>query len=156
MDSGRSERVLDDERQERRRQKARLEDTPPVLVSDPTLAPVTDRLDDRDADMACLLLHGVDHRLDALADDYGFNLGHSITSLRRSRKTTSRQTPSSFPIRSRTPTSRNPERLSSARLASFSEKTPVSSVQIPVASVPATSRSSKAVPTPRPRAASAT
>src|SRR5439155_23024104 len=129
---------------------------PPVLGRYAALAPVARWLDDGDAGRGRTLLEGFEHRLDSFSDDYGFPFGHSITSLRRSRKTTSRQTPSSCPIRSRTPTSRKPERLSSARLASFSEKTPVSSVQIPVASVPATSRSSKAVPTPRPRAASAT
>src|SRR5215471_8368075 len=42
--------VLDDEGQVRLGQKARLEDTAPVLVGDAALAPVPDRLDHGDAD----------------------------------------------------------------------------------------------------------
>src|SRR5271154_6743180 len=50
---------------------------------------------------------------------------HEMEGLRRSRKTTSRQTPRSCPIRSRTPTTRKPTRSWSRRLASFSGKMPV-------------------------------
>src|SRR5437764_6225680 len=152
FDHSRRDLVVDDEREQCLRQEARFEDTPPVLVRDAALASVTDRLDHRDADVACLLLDGVDHGFDALADDYGFDLDHSITSLRRSRKMTSRQLPSSCPIRSRMPTSRKPKRFRSARLGSFSGKTPVSSVQMPACSVLSIRRSSSAAPMPRPRA----
>src|SRR6266545_4601098 len=60
------ELVLDDEREQRLREEARLEDAPPVLVGDPALAAVADRFDDRHADVAGLGLDGVDHGLDAL------------------------------------------------------------------------------------------
>src|SRR5919204_2897631 len=52
VDDGMREVVLDDERQQRLRQEPRLEDAPPVLVRDPALPAVSDRLDDRDADVA--------------------------------------------------------------------------------------------------------
>ena len=128
---GLRERVLDDEGQERLRQEARLEDAPAVLVRDPALASVPDRLDDGHADVAGLLLDRVDHDLDALPQDDRFDLRHEITSLRRSTRTVSRQMPCRRPIRSRLPTSRKPKRRSSRRLASFSGKTLVCSVQIP-------------------------
>src|SRR5438067_2991578 len=148
--------VVDDEREQRLRQEARFEDTPPVLVRDAALASVTDRLDHRDADVACLLLDGVDHGLDALADDYGLHLDHSVTSLRRSNSNVSRHRPSSCAIRSRRPTTRNPALSSSRRLASFSRKTLVCSVQIPAASDSRTNSARSAVPTPWPRACFAT
>ena len=75
--------VVDDERQHRLRQEARLEHAPAVLVRDPTLTAVTDRLDDGHAHMPRLLLDRVDHRLDALADDDGLDLGHPILLDRR-------------------------------------------------------------------------
>jgi hypothetical protein len=70
------ERVLDDEGEERLRQEARLERATAVLVRDAALAPVPDRLDDRHADMAGLLLDGVDHRLDPLPHDHRLDLDH--------------------------------------------------------------------------------
>ena len=72
--------VLDDEDQQRLRQEARLEDAPAVLVRDPALPAVADRLDHRHADVPGRVLDRVDHRLDALADDDGLDLDHSITS----------------------------------------------------------------------------
>ena len=68
--------VADDERQVRLRQEARLEHAPAVLVRDPALAAVADRLDHRHADVARLLLDRVDHRLDALADHDRLDLDH--------------------------------------------------------------------------------
>src|SRR5215208_1001523 len=76
------------------------------------------------------------------------------TSLRRSSRTTSRQTPCRRPIRSWVPTTRKPKRRSSARLAAFSGKTPVCSVQIPARSELAISAASSSRPTPWPRASS--
>src|SRR4029450_4942173 len=84
------------------------------------------------------------------ADDYNFDLGHSITSLRRSRKRTSRHTPSSWASRSRRPTTRKPQRRWSATLAAFSGKPPVWIVQMPDCSASATSCSRSALPIPRP------
>ena len=90
--------VLDDEDQQRLRQEARLEDASPVLVRDPALPAVADRLDHRHADVPGRLLDGVDHRLDALADHHGLDLDHVITSLRRSIRTVSRHRPSRLAI----------------------------------------------------------
>src|SRR5690606_27809976 len=78
------------------------------------------------------------------------------TALRRSTTTTSRQTPFISPIRSRSPTSRNPCLRTSARLAVFSGKMPPWSVQKPRRSDSAITAASSAEPTPRPRASSAT
>src|SRR6185503_20084372 len=89
----RRELVRDDEGEQRLGQEAGLEHPPPVLVRDPALAPVADRLDDRHAHVAGLLLDRVDHRLHALAQDDRLYLLHVTTSLRRSTRTTSRQTP---------------------------------------------------------------
>ena len=114
--------VLDDEDQQRLRQEARLEDAPAVLVRDPALPAVADRLDHRHAHVPGRVLDRVDHRLDALADDDGLDLDHSITSLRRSIRTVSRQRPSRLAIRLRTPTTRKPTRWCSFRDASFSGK----------------------------------
>ena len=125
------DRVLDDEREERLRQEARLEHAAAVLVRHAALASVADRLDHGHAHVAGLRLDRVDHRLDPLADHDRLDLRHVITSLRRSRTTTSLQTPSSFPSRSCVPTTRKPHFSCSARLASFSGKTPVWIVQIP-------------------------
>ena len=126
--------VVDDEDEQRLRQEARLEHAPAVLVRDAALAPVPDRLDHRDADVARLLLDGVDHGLDPLADDNCLDLRHPTTSDRRSSNNTSRQTPFSSPMRSRTPTSRKPQPRWRRRLALFSGKIPACSVQIPAAS----------------------
>src|SRR5437762_5076061 len=60
--------------------------------------------------MAGLLLDRVDHNLDPLAQDDRLHLGHVTTSLRRSSKTTSRQTPCNRPIRSWVPSTRKPNR----------------------------------------------
>ena len=116
--------VVDDEDQQRLRQEARLEDAPAVLVRDAALAPVPDRLDHRDADVARLFLDGVDHRLDPLADHDCLDLRHPTTSDRRSSNNTSRHTPFSSPRRSRTPTSRKPQPRCSRTLALFSGKIP--------------------------------
>ena len=62
----------------------------------------------------------------------------------------------SWPIRSRTPTSRKPSERCSARLASFSRKIPACSVQRPPSRALSISAASSARPTPRPRARSAT
>ena len=75
---------------------------------------------------------------------------------RRSRRTVSRQTPSSCAIRSRRPTTRNPTRSCSAMLAPFSGKTLVWIVQIPAPSALSIRASISARPTPCPRAPSAT
>src|SRR5262249_45376773 len=117
---------------------------------------VTDRLDHGHADVAGRMLDRVDDRLDALADHYRFDLDHVITSLRRSRNTVSRQTPSRFAIRSRVPTTRKPHFWCNARLARFSGKIDVWTVQIRDASAPAISASSSARPMPRPCASRAT
>src|SRR5207249_1304479 len=110
-------------RQERLRQEPRLEDAPAVLVRDPALAAVPDRLDDGHADVPGLLLDGVDHDLDALAEDHRLDLDHQpTTSLRRSRNVTSRHIPCIRPIRSRVPTTRKPKRCKSRMLGSFSGK----------------------------------
>ena len=61
--------VAHDEGQVRLRQEPRLEDAAPVLVRDASLAAVADRLDHGDADVAGVLLDGVHHGLDAVADD---------------------------------------------------------------------------------------
>src|SRR3954453_11289780 len=74
-DAGR-EAVLDDERQERLRQEPRLEHAAAVLVRDPALPSVTDRFDDRHADVARRLLHRVDHGLDPLPDHDCLDLDH--------------------------------------------------------------------------------
>src|SRR4051794_33764664 len=68
--------VVDDERQVRLGQEPRLEDAAPVLVRDPALAPVTDRLHDRHAHVPGRLLHRVDHGLDSLPDDDRLHLDH--------------------------------------------------------------------------------
>ena len=68
----------------------------------------------------------------------------------------SRHTPSSSAIRSRRPTTLNPARACSARLAVFSGKTLVWIVQIPAAAAASTSARMSAVPTPSPRASEAT
>ena len=87
-------------------------------MRDPSLPAVTDRFDDGDADVAGLVLDGVDDRLDPLADDNGLDFDHS----RFSSKIVSRQMPSRFAMRSRTPTTRNPHRSCSASDARFSGK----------------------------------
>src|SRR6266516_98116 len=76
--------IGDDEDELRLRQKARFEDPAPVLVRDAALAPVTDRLDHRHADVSGCLLDRVDHRLDALPDDDCLDLvhGYAATSSR--------------------------------------------------------------------------
>ena len=68
--------VLDDERHERLRQEARLEDAAPVLVRDALLATVADGLDHGDADVPGRGLDGLHHRLDAVSDDDRFNFHH--------------------------------------------------------------------------------
>ena len=75
------ERVVDDEGEERLRQEPRLERAAPVLVRHSALAPVPDRLDDRDPDVAGLLLDGVDHRLDPLPHDHRLDLDQRVPSL---------------------------------------------------------------------------
>src|SRR5689334_1946240 len=55
--------VVDDEREHRLGQEARLEDAAPVLVGDAALPSVADRLDDRHADVAGLHLDRVDDGL---------------------------------------------------------------------------------------------
>src|SRR5579884_569664 len=79
----RSRRVLvrDDERQERLRQEARLEDAPPVLVRDAALLAVADGLDHGDPHVPRGLLDRVDHRLDPLADHDRLHLHHPRSSL---------------------------------------------------------------------------
>ena len=77
-------------------------------------------------------------------------------SMRSSRKSVSRQTPSSWAIRSRRPTILNPARSCSARLAVFSGKMLVWIVQIPAAAPASTRARMSWVPTPRPRADDAT
>src|SRR5207245_1169560 len=74
------DRVLDDEGEERLRQEARLERAAAVLVGDTALEPVPDRLDDRDADVPGLLLHGVDDGLDPLPHDHRLDLDHPTLS----------------------------------------------------------------------------
>src|SRR5437868_5521807 len=81
-------------------------------------SPVPDRLDDGDANMTRLVLDRVDHCLDAFADHDGLDLDHS----RFSRKIVSRQMPSRFAMRSRTPTTRKPHRSCSASDVWFSGK----------------------------------
>ena len=71
---------------------------------------------------------------------------------RRSRKSVSRQTPSSWAMRSRRPTTRKPARSWRATLAVFSGKTLVWIVQMPGVGPRRRARSISAVPTPRPRA----
>src|SRR5581483_9440562 len=66
--------VGDDEDQQRLGEEARLEDAAAVLVRDPALTAVADRLDDRDADVPGLLLDRVDHGLDSFTDDDCFDL----------------------------------------------------------------------------------
>src|SRR5437763_395004 len=144
--------VLDDEEQQRLRQEARLEDAPAVLVRDPALPAVADRLDDRHAHMPGRFLDGIDHRLDALADDDRLDLDHTITSLRRSIRTLSRQRPSRLAIRLRTPTTRKPTRSCSFRAASFSGKIDVWSYENPARSLFALSASISERPLPLPRA----
>jgi hypothetical protein len=51
-------------------------DAAAVLVRDAALAPVPDRLDDRHADVAGLLLDRVDHGLDPLPHDHRLDLDH--------------------------------------------------------------------------------
>src|SRR5205085_8127751 len=75
---------------------------------------------------------------------------------RRSSKRVSRHTPRRVAIRSRTPTTRKPQRRWRARLARFSGKIEVWIVQTPAASAAATSSSSSARPTPQPRDPAAT
>src|SRR5262249_44669302 len=128
------------------RQETRLEDAPPVLVGDPTLAAVADRLDHRDADVTGLL-DRVDHGLDPFTDHDRLHLDPAQGPLLSSR-TVSRQTPSSVPIRSRLPTTRKPQRSCKAMLATFSEKIDAWIVQKPASSASARSRPSSAVPTP--------
>src|SRR5207253_2029268 len=83
----------------------RLEHATPVLMRNPALAAVTNRLDDGHADVARLLLDGVDHRLDTFADYDSFDFDHVIRGLRRSSRKVSRHRPSRLPIRSRKPAS---------------------------------------------------
>ena len=64
-----------------------------TLTSACTLPAVPDRFDNRDADVARLLLDRVDDGLDALADHDCLHLDHQPSSDRRSMRTTSRQTP---------------------------------------------------------------
>src|SRR5579859_4002532 len=71
------DRVVNDEREHRLRQEARLEDPAAVLVGDAALAPMADRLDDRDPDVPGLVLDRVDHGLDPLADHHRLHLDHS-------------------------------------------------------------------------------
>src|SRR4051812_43340114 len=56
--------VADEERQVRLRQEAGLEHPTAVLVGDPALPSMTDRLDHRHADVPGGVLDGVDHGLD--------------------------------------------------------------------------------------------
>src|SRR5262245_43112428 len=142
------------EDQLRLRQEARLEDAPPVLVGDPALAAVADRLDHGDSDMTGVL-HRVDHGFDPLPDHDCLDLHPAHDPLLSSR-TVSRQTPSSCPIRSRVPTRRNPQRLWNSMLATLSAKIDAWTVQMPASSAFSSSWSSSARPTPRPRAFSAT
>src|SRR5262245_33325085 len=58
------ELVLDEEDQERLRKEARLEHAAAVLVRDPALAPVADRLDHGHADVPGRLFDCIDHGLD--------------------------------------------------------------------------------------------
>src|ERR1700694_4990235 len=71
------DRVVDDEREHRLRQEARLEDPAAVLVGDAALAPMADRLDDRDAAGPGFVLDRVDDGLDALPDHHRLHLDHS-------------------------------------------------------------------------------
>src|SRR5215471_1342254 len=75
------ERVLDQECEERLRQEAGLEGAAAVLVRDPTLAPVPDRLDDRDPDVSGLLFDRVDHGLDPFPHDHRLDLDHRSPSV---------------------------------------------------------------------------
>jgi hypothetical protein len=93
------ERVLDEEREQRLRQEARLEGAAAVLVRHAALAPVPDRLDDRDADMAGLLLDRVDHGLDPLPHDHRLDLDHLAPSVWALLAQTTKKAPR--PLRSR-------------------------------------------------------
>src|SRR4051812_10189866 len=71
--------VADEERQHRLRQEPALEDAPAVLVGDPALPAVADRLDDGDPDVPGRLLDRVDHRLDPFPDHHRLHLHHSCS-----------------------------------------------------------------------------
>ena len=90
--------VLDDEREHRLGQEPRLEDPPAVLVRDAALTAVPDRLDDGHADMAGLLLDGVDDRLDALPDYDRLDLDSSSPGSFPGPK---KKTPGALPLRPR-------------------------------------------------------
>jgi len=68
--------VLDDEDQQRLRKEARLEDASPVLVRDPALAAVPDRLDDGHAHVTRRSLDRFDHGLDPFSRDHRLHLRH--------------------------------------------------------------------------------
>ena len=96
------------------------------------------------------------HAPPAVRDADEEDVRHSTLSLRRSSRTTSRQTPLCLPSRLRTPTVSKPARSCKRMLASFSGKMPVSIVQTPARSVESIRRSSSARPTPLPRASAPT
>ena len=73
--------VGDDERHVRFRQEPRLEDASPVLVRDALLAPVTDGLEDGDADVPGAGLDGLHDGLDAVSDDDRFHFHHLLVLL---------------------------------------------------------------------------
>src|SRR4029079_10660041 len=118
-----------------------------VLVRHASLAAVADCLDHGHADVSGRVLDGVDHGLDALADDDRLHLRPAHVVLLSS-STVSRQTPSSCAIRSRVPTTRKPQRSCNAMLAVFSGKIEVWIVQIPAASASAHSCSRSMWPSP--------
>src|SRR5581483_3106877 len=75
--------VLHEEDQHRLRQEARLEHTAAVLVGDPALPAVPDRLDHGHADVPGRILDRVDHGLDPLADHHRLNLHHPLPPVAR-------------------------------------------------------------------------
>src|SRR6185503_7133164 len=78
--------IVDDEDQQRLRQEPRLEDPSAVLVRDAALPPVTDRLDDGDADVPRRVLDRIDDGLDPLADHRRLHFHHSPLLSRRTKR----------------------------------------------------------------------
>src|SRR3954454_3936671 len=70
--------VPDEEGQDGLGQEPRLEHPPAVLVRDPALPAVTDRLDDGHSDVTGRVLDGIDHGLDPLSDHDRLNLHHAL------------------------------------------------------------------------------
>src|SRR5690348_16667795 len=80
LDDALGQLVLDYELHHRLRQEPRFEHPTAILVGDTPLPTMTDSLNNCYADVPCLLLYGVTHRLHTITEHHGLYQHHLISS----------------------------------------------------------------------------